>query len=267
MQTALPSSSGSESSSSMFQTLVHTFRASGVRGLYRGVSAPLLAAAFVFAVSFWGYDTGQRIIRYWTHHSHLTLLELCLAGGISGVPSALLMAPSERIKILMQTDSRYTTMLACGLEILREGGVRSLMRGTLLTLCRDVPGSMAWFGTYEYVKHLFMMSQGHVNASRLPPVVILFAGGLAGTVYWMVSMPVDVLKSRLQSAPEGTYSGVMDVFVKVMRAEGPAALFKGTAPALMRAFPANAACFYGMEVSKQFLDYLEAALSSPAKDS
>jgi solute carrier family 25 carnitine/acylcarnitine transporter 20/29 len=33
-----------------------------------------------------------------------------------------------------------------------------------------------------------------------------------------------------------------------------AGLFKGAGPVLLRAFPANAACFMGMEVSKAFLD-------------
>ena len=136
------------------------------------------------------------------------------------------------------------------------------MRGTLLTLCRDVPGYMAWFGTYEYVKYLFLIHLGRVNAAQLPPLAVLVAGGLAGMAYWIAAMPVDVLKSRLQAAPEGTYSGVLDVFRQAIRAEGPAALFKGIAPALLRAFPASAACFYGVEVSKQFLDYLEGLLYS-----
>jgi solute carrier family 25 (mitochondrial carnitine/acylcarnitine transporter), member 20/29 len=258
MQTSLPSIN--DESSSMLQKLLYTFRESGVRGLYRGVSAPLLAAAFVYAVSFWGYDTGKQIVRHLTHHADLSIFELCLAGGISGMPTALLMAPSERIKVLMQTDSRYSTMIGCALDIVREGGMSSLMRGTLLTLLREVPGSMVWFGTYEYIKLLLILLLGHVNASQLPSVAILFAGGVAGMVYWVVSMPVDVLKSRFQSAPERTYTGIFDVYRQVVRVEGMAALFKGTVPALIRAFPSSAACFFGMEVAKYFVNYLDAML-------
>ncbi|KAI0223555.1 carnitine transporter, partial [Massospora cicadina] len=57
------------------------------------------------------------------------------------------------------------------------------------------------------------------------------------------AIPPDVIKSRLQTAPEGTYKGFADVFVKLIRAEGPGALFRGLGPAMLRAFPANAACF------------------------
>lgn len=33
------------------------------------------------------------------------------------------------------------------------------------------------------------------------------AGGLAGIANWSVCIPPDVLKSRLQTAPEGKYPG------------------------------------------------------------
>ena len=68
---------------------------------------------------------------------------------------------------------------------------------------------------------------------------------------WVVAIPPDVLKSRLQSAPEGTYTGMLDVAQKLVRAEGPGALFRGLGPAVIRAFPANAACFLGVEVFKK----------------
>jgi solute carrier family 25 (mitochondrial carnitine/acylcarnitine transporter), member 20/29 len=38
--------------------------------------------------------------------------------------------------------------------------------------------------------------------------------------------------------------------------EGHGALYKGLGPALIRAFPANAACFLGVEVAKTLLNRL-----------
>lgn len=40
---------------------------------------------------------------------------------------------------------------------------------------------------------------------------------------------------------------------QLIKAEGHGALVKGMGPALTRAFPANAACFLGVEVAKKFL--------------
>lgn len=64
---------------------------------------------------------------------------------------------------------------------------------------------------------------------------------MAGVAMWTIAIPPDVLKSRLQSAPAGTYKGVADVLRVLLKNEGPQALFKGLGPAMLRAFPANAA--------------------------
>ena len=45
---------------------------------------------------------------------------------------------------------------------------------------------------------------------------------------------MDVVKSRLQAAPEGHYSGSLDVLKKLLAQEGPRALWKGAVPVLMR---------------------------------
>lgn len=85
----------------------------------------------------------------------------------------------------------------------------------------------------------------------------LFAGGMAGIFNWSVAIPADVLKSRLQTAPEGTYpNGIRDVYRQLVREEGMRALYKGATPVFLRAFPANAACFFGYEYAMKFLNYI-----------
>jgi solute carrier family 25 (mitochondrial carnitine/acylcarnitine transporter), member 20/29 len=74
-------------------------------------------------------------------------------------------------------------------------------------------------------------------------------------------MPQDVLKSRLQTAPQGTYpNGIRDVFKTLMKNEGPMALYKGFAPVMCRAVPANAACFLGLELCMNFLNIVAPSL-------
>jgi len=85
---------------------------------------------------------------------------------------------------------------------------------------------------------------------------VIMAGGTAGVAMWAVAIPPDVIKSRIQSAPSGTYSGFMDCVRKTIAADGVGALWKGFGPAMARAFPANAATFLGVEYSRQMLDKL-----------
>jgi solute carrier family 25 carnitine/acylcarnitine transporter 20/29 len=187
--------------------------------------------------------------------------QICFAGGFSALPATLLMTPIERVKCIMQIQSslpeseqRYKTTMEATRGVWREGGIRALYKGTAATLLRDVPGSVAYFGAYEFFKKAFTPAGKTTN--DLSPVAVFVAGGLAGMANWAVAIPADVLKSRQQTAPPGTYSGLVDVFVKLMRNEGPSALFRGMGPAMLRAFPANAACFLGVEASLKVMNML-----------
>ncbi|KAM8715745.1 hypothetical protein ACLKA7_002744 [Drosophila subpalustris] len=62
-------------------------------------------------------------------------------------------------------------------------------------------------------------------------------------------MPADVLKSRLQTSPEGKFSGVRAVFADLLKNDGITALYRGFTPVIIRAFPANAATFFGIELA------------------
>jgi hypothetical protein len=48
---------------------------------------------------------------------------------------------------------------------------------------------------------------------------------------------VQVIKSRLQGAPEGTYKGFVDCAIKTVKVDGFKALFKGFTPAMARVSP------------------------------
>lgn len=132
------------------------FTNEGVAGLYRGVSAPLLAVTPMFAISFWSYDLGKKIVRSMDREPFLTerplsLDKICLASAFSAIPTSMIMAPSERLKCLLQVDAikvekggqaKYTGILDCARQIHREGGIQSIFRGLSATLLRDIPGTI-----------------------------------------------------------------------------------------------------------------------------
>jgi len=69
------------------------------------------------------------------------------------------------------------------------------------------------------------------------PIKGLIYGGFASCVAETITMPVDVVKTRLQmdgSSGIKQYSGSMDCATKLVKAEGPGSLFKGLPPALVR---------------------------------
>lgn len=240
-----------------------TLARDGVTGLYRGMVPPLLGVTPIFAVSFWAYDASKQLIYALTPNrtsASLSTAELATAGFLSAVPTTLITAPVERAKVLLQvqgqggSEVKYKGVTDVLKHLYKEGGVRSIFRGTGATLARDGPGSAAYFAAYEVTKK-FLTPAGS-SPSQLNLGAIIVAGGTAGVAMWAIAIPPDVLKSRLQSAPTGTYSGILDCARKTIAADGVGALWKGFGPAMARAFPANAATFLGVEASRKLLNQL-----------
>ena len=240
--------------SSLLAIIKEIITTNGLRGMYRGVSAPLIGVTPIFAVCFWGYDVGLQLYRNFlsTSGNGTTIGEnggktdyvrYLFAGGFSALPTTLIMTPSERLKVVMQTSSQHSQLTSAFARVWKEGGLRSLFRGSMATLARDVPGSMAYFGTYEVFK------RNYLGGSTLG---ILAAGGFAGIANWIVAIPADVVKSRLQASTNASHSA-LSILKELMKNEGFTALFRGIGPVMLRAFPANAACFFGMETGKSFL--------------
>lgn len=83
----------------------------------------------------------------------------------------------------------------------------------------------------------------------------IFAGGFAGMINWVVAMPADVLKSRLQISSIDKYPrGMRSLLPEILREEGPWVLYRGVMPIMIRAIPANATCFFGIEIAMKILD-------------
>ncbi|KAG7099021.1 hypothetical protein E1B28_000904 [Marasmius oreades] len=233
----------------------------GITGMYRGIVPPLLGVTPIFAVSFWAYDASKQLIYALTPNRRsegLSTAELAAAGFLSAVPATAVTAPVERAKVLLQiqgqggTEQKYKGVLDVIKHLYKEGGLRSIFRGSGATLMRDGPGSAAYFAAYEVTKKA-LTPAGH-SPSDLNLSAIVLAGGMAGVAMWTLAIPPDVIKSRIQSAPTGTYSGIMDCARKTIAQDGAGALFKGLGPAMARAFPANAATFLGVEASRKLLN-------------
>lgn len=60
-----------------------------------------------------------------------------------------------------------------------------------------MPANGTYFMAYEYLKSL--ATSGSESGGEIGMAWSLLAGGLAGISFWLVGMPPDILKSRLQT--------------------------------------------------------------------
>mmetsp|Transcript_38145 Transcript_38145/g.114037 ORF Transcript_38145/g.114037 Transcript_38145/m.114037 type:complete len:82 (-) Transcript_38145:300-545(-) len=72
---------------------------------------------------------------------------------------------------------------------------------------------------------------------------------------WAAAMPFDVPKTNVQSRWDTKVVGsYFPELIKIGRERGITGLYSGLGPTLLRAFPANAALFLGVETGKKFFD-------------
>jgi|EP00505_MAST-04D_sp_SCG-Rhode-Island_P003964 solute carrier family 25 (mitochondrial carnitine/acylcarnitine transporter), member 20/29 len=244
----------------MLDCVKQSVKSQGFLGLYQGLAAPLLAQPPMFAFYFWGYNIGTSLAKYipGLHRADgstdFYAPAILFAGGFSAIPGTLVMVPGERVKIAMQMDAlskpkKYTSSWDCTKKIVAEEGFGTLYKGTLATLARDMPGSVGWYGTYQLMKGMSQREDGTYSKFAL-----LNAGGFAGISMWVIGVPPDVIKTRIQNSTPGQYPGGMkQVVQEIIAKDGLLGMYKGIGPALVRAYPANAACFFTVEIVTNFL--------------
>lgn len=210
-----------------------------VRGLYRGMSSPMIGVSAINAIVFGVYGNVQRVSSnpdsYMSHF---------LAGSIAGFAQSIICSPMELAKTRLQVQmdmigaKKFSGPTQCLSYIYQCEGMRGIFRGLGATALRDVPGFSLYFVSYEYLMRL----------KRDPGIAYtLFSGGTAGAFSWVLTIPIDVVKSRLQT--DGMtgdcrkYTGMIDCFQKSYASEGTAFLTRGLSSTLLRAFPMNAVCF------------------------
>ncbi len=173
-------------------------------------------------------------------------------------------APFERVKVILQVQGqkqlapgekpKYSGGVDVVRQLYREGGLRSVFRGSAATLARDGPGSAAYFAAYEYLKRSLTPKDPDTGKPKgeLSISAVLAAGGGAGIAMWIPVFPVDTVKSRLQTA-EGNVT-IGGVIRGLYARGGYKAFFPGFGPALARAVPANAATFLGYELAQNAMN-------------
>ena len=166
------------------------------------------------------------------------------------------------------------------------GLTKGVYRGFLITCLRDVPAFGLYFSSYHWFKDLFsaspvdMSAVDDVAAAHMPSSVrntvdmpppmlhglrlpsfreslpMLMAGGIAGTLSWVVCVPFDVVKSCVQGQPlttQGERASAMFHAKDGYRNEGIVFFTRGTLATVVRAFPVSAVTFYVYEVSFQLM--------------
>ncbi|RYP91716.1 hypothetical protein DL770_002157 [Monosporascus sp. CRB-9-2] len=174
-----------------------------------------------------------------------------IAGGLGGTTGDMLMHSLDTVKTRQQGDPhfppKYTSLGSSYYTIWRQEGVRrGLYGGWLPAMMGSFPGTVLFFGTYEWSKR-HMLDYG-----IQPHVSYLTAGFLGDLAASVVYVPSEVLKTRLQLQGRHNnpffksgynYRGTFDAARTIVRTEGFSELFSGYKATLYRDLPFSALQF------------------------
>jgi len=152
--------------------------------------------------------------------------------------------------------ARFAGPLDCVRQLYAAGGWRTLFHGACVTVLREAPSFAIYMLTFSALRRRLAPPSRHAE----PPLSVdLVAGGAAGLASWSLTVPVDVVKSRLQSdccASTGgrRYSGMLDCVVRSWRAEGPSVFLRGLTVTCVRAIPTNAVLLVVYVKAMRYLD-------------
>uniref|UniRef100_A0A4W3HAG3 Solute carrier family 25 member 48 n=1 Tax=Callorhinchus milii TaxID=7868 RepID=A0A4W3HAG3_CALMI len=257
------------------QCVLRIFKNEHAVGFFKGLSFPLASVALYNSLALGVFSNTQRLIcqyRYGECRQTPSLADLTAASAVVGLVTVTIGAPVDLVKIRLQMQTQpvstaklnlvgtgsirsiampdqavYRGPVHCISSILRNEGIPGMYRGVGAMVLRDVPGYCLYFVPYMLLCN-WMTAEGSSTPSACS---VWLAGGVAGTISWGTSTPMDVIKSRLQAdgVLETKYKGVLHCIRQSYHKEGLRVFFRGTTVNAIRGFPMSAAMFLGYELS------------------
>jgi solute carrier family 25 (mitochondrial citrate transporter), member 1 len=181
------------------------------------------------------------------------------AGFGAGVTESLLaVTPSESIKTQLVDDRkraqpRMRGFLHGSAVIAREKGIRGFFQGFVPTTARQAANSAVRFSTYTSLKQF---AEGYVApGEKLGSLTTFGLGAMAGVVTVYSTMPLDTVKTRMQSLEaKSVYRNSFHCATMIYRNEGILTFWSGALPRLGRLTLSGGIVFTMYEKTMQLLD-------------
>lgn len=276
----------------MWDAFAWIAREEGFTAFFRGLPMRLIYITPSAAVSFALYEQFKRLLHNYnladdgndedqTHRRGTLPLGKyepaiwLVAGASARLIGTAVRTPFDIVKQRMQVQGSlhkplYTNSFQALQAVLSKEGFRGLWQGYVCTMMRDVPFAGIYFSTYESVKYA---QRRYINASSsndptaLPFTVQdppqqpvwhhLCAGALAGAFASIFTLPMDVVKLKIQTQntlpPEQrTFTSIPQTYKLIYSSEGLRGFFRGWVPVLFKVTPAASITFAAYETYKSW---------------
>jgi len=197
-----------------------------------------------------------------------------LIGGCSAAVSKTVVAPIERVKLLLQVQDamkkkaakagaepvkemiKYKGIGDCFTRVYNEQGFASFWRGNMANVIRYFPTQALNFAFKDLYKKIF----NPYNAKKEPVKFFIgncASGGAAGATSLCVVYPLDFARTRLAadvgSGGAREFTGLVDCLSKVAKSDGPQGLYRGFGISVIGIVAYRAAYFGCFDTGKAIL--------------
>jgi solute carrier family 25 (adenine nucleotide translocator) protein 4/5/6/31 len=163
-----------------------------------------------------------------------------LLGGASGAISKTVVAPIERVKLLLQlqdvstqitASKRYKGMVDCFTRVHKEQGFISFWRGNSANVIRYFPTQALNFAFKDSINRMFPAYNPKTEFWSFF-ISNMASGGAAGALSLALVYPLDLARTRLsadigRSMADREFSGLGDCLAKIGRSDGVEGLYRG----------------------------------------
>ncbi|KAI0061255.1 mitochondrial carrier [Artomyces pyxidatus] len=220
-----------------FQSII---KQEGFGRLYRGLVPPLLLEAPKRATKFAANDFWGKTFKQLTGEKEMTQRLSIVTGCSAGATESFVVVPFELVKIKLQDKaSTFAGPLDVVRQIIRNDGVLGLYSGMESTFWRHLWWNGGYFGSIFQIRELLPKAESP-QGQLLNNFISGSIGGFVGTV---INTPFSqVVKSRIQGTAKvpgvvPKYNWTYPALATIFREEGPAALYKGFVPKVLRLAP------------------------------
>ncbi|KFM73595.1 Solute carrier family 25 member 39, partial [Stegodyphus mimosarum] len=228
-------------------------RAEGVTSLWSGLPPALVMAVPSTVVYYTAYDQLRNFFLKNYQLSYHAFWVPVVAGGLARAIATTVVSPLELVRTKMQSQKlSYIEIVQAVRTLVLSQGLSSLYRGLGPTVLRDVPFSSIYWLSYEMLKQTFNQQQ--------PAVWFSFAaGGAAGSVAALLTVPFDVIKTHrqielgeMESLTRQRSASTYLLLKTLYQSNGYRALFAGVVPRIFKVSTACAIMISSYEYGKKF---------------
>jgi len=241
---------------SVLETVKATWREGGALGFMRGSVVCGVGCVPAHIGLFGTYELAKAGLLDQDGQEHQPL-RAAACGALATVAHDSIITPTDVVKQRLQMGG-YRGALECVRATWRYEGIHAFYRSLPTTLAMNIPYMGLLVATNESLKRFLNLTGGNSKGAQHfsgAPLYFLSAG-ISGAFASTLTLPLDVVKTRLQTQAGARYDGIASTMRVIAKDEGPRGFFRGLGPRVAKEMPSAAICWGTYESMRMLLRHL-----------